>query len=699
VRQWVRMLGTAGRDTAAAVAVDGSGGVYVVGDIAGSVDGQSYNGGDSDILLAKYDQTGARIWTRLVGSAGSDFGFGVAYDGGGGVYVVGAAGGSVGGQPHAGGFDVVVVKFDGGGVQQWVRTFGSVYDDWAGGIAVDAAGGVYVAGSVAGSVDGQPHAGGLDVVVAKYDAAGTREWVRMFGTAGDDRGRGVAVSSAGMVYVVGAVLGAVDGQPYAGDWDMVVAQYSDAGVHRWTRMVGTAQTDVARGVTLDGAGGVYVVGSAGGPVDGQGYAGGNSDIAVVKYDEAGVKQWVRLAGTAGLDEGFAVTADTTGAVWVTGYAGGSMDGQSFAGGLYDAVVVRYTAAGDRVWTRMLGTQQYDGGQGIAADKSGNVYVAGYAGGSVDGQPFAGGDDAFIARYTTARVEPQVALVMPPAGKKFAAPADIMMRATAGDLDGTVTAVSFFQGTTLLAQKAVSPYEYTWTDVGVGAYVLSAHALDDDGLVGVSSPVVVHVVPYRAPSVTVRSPADASVFVQGDTVFIGADASDSGGTIAFVEFLYAPVDNPSAQVLIDTDWSAPYDAVWSPGGTGRFIITARAWNDLDVSKDASVTVEVRSAQTGLPGGIVVRNNVFTPGMGPENRCYVGFTANEHGRRVAVTVHTVSGRRVKTLFDRSVDAGSYEVSWDGRDEHEQSSPGMYYVRVYREREGYVATIKVLVRRAGS
>jgi hypothetical protein len=297
------------------------------------------------------------------------------------------------------------------------------------------------------------------------------------------------------------------------------------------------------------------------------------------------------------------------------------------------------------------------------------------------------------------LEPRVSLTMPPAGKKFAAPADIMMRATADDLDGTVTAVSFFQGSTLLEQKFGVPYEYTWTGVGVGEYVLSARALDNDGLVGVSSSVVVHVVPYRAPSVTIRSPWDGSVLVQGDTVFISADAADSGGTVTFVEFLYAPADNPSAQVLIRTDWSAPYEATWSPGGTGRFIIIARAWNDLDVSREASVTVEVRSAQTVASGDVVVRNNVFTPGMGPENRCYIGFTVNGSDKRVAVTVHAVSGRLVRTLFDRTAAAGSYEVSWDGRDEHDQASPGMYLVRVQREGEGYLPTIKVLVRRAGS
>ena len=698
VREWVRMLGTIGRDRAVAVAVDGAGGVYVVGDIAGSVDGQSYVGGMSDIFVAKYDRTGARIWTRLVGTPGSDFGFGVACDGGGNVYVVGSVAGSVGGQPYDGGFDVVVAKFSSAGVHQWTRMFGSALDDWGGGVAVDAAGGVYVVGSVAASMDGQPHVGGLDVVVVKYDGLGNREWVRMTGTPGDDRGQGVAVSSAGLVYVVGYVLGAVDGQPYAGDWDMLAVAYSTAGMHQWTRMVGTANTDAAYGAATDGTGGVYVVGRVGGSVDGQGYAGGNADVALVKYDAAGVKQWVRLVGTAGLDEGFAVAVDTSGAVWVAGYAGGSVDGQEFAGGLYDAVVMRYTAAGDRVWTRMLGTQQYDSGQGIAVGGTGEVYVVGYAGGSVDGQEFVGNDDAFLAEYTTARLEPRVSLTMPPAGKKFAAPADIMMRATADDLDGTVTAVSFFQGSTLLEQKFGVPYEYTWTGVGVGEYVLSARALDNDGLVGVSSSVVVHVVPYRAPSVTIRSPWDGSVLVQGDTVFISADAADSGGTVAFVEFLYAPADNPSAQVLIRTDWSTPYDATWSPGGTGRFIIIARAWNDLDVSREASVTVEVRSAQTVASGDVVVRNNVFTPGMGPENRCYIGFTVNGSDKRVAVTVHAVSGRLVRTLFDRTAAAGSYEVSWDGRDEHDQASPGMYLVRVQREGEGYVPTIRVLVRRAG-
>jgi hypothetical protein len=65
------------------------------------------------------------------------------------------------------------------------------------------------------------------------------------------------------------------------------------------------------------------------------------------------------------------------------------------------------------------------------------------------------------------------------------------------------------------------------------------------------------------------------------------------------------------------------------------------------------------------------------------------------RVSVTVYGRTGRVVKVLLDREMDAGIHALGWSGRDENGQSvSSGVYFIRL--ETEGHAATGKLLLLR---
>jgi hypothetical protein len=71
-----------------------------------------------------------------------------------------------------------------------------------------------------------------------------------------------------------------------------------------------------------------------------------------------------------------------------------------------------------------------------------------------------------------------------------APGSFLLSATALDPDGSVTRVDFYQGETLLGTDTTSPYSWTWTNVPVGTYSLTARATDDDGATATSNAVSV-----------------------------------------------------------------------------------------------------------------------------------------------------------------------------------------------------------------
>ncbi len=72
----------------------------------------------------------------------------------------------------------------------------------------------------------------------------------------------MAVDGNGNVFVVGSIYGAFAGQTPTGFTDIFVRKYNGSGVEqKWTRQFGTCGQSFARGVAVDGAGNVFIVGN------------------------------------------------------------------------------------------------------------------------------------------------------------------------------------------------------------------------------------------------------------------------------------------------------------------------------------------------------------------------------------------------------------------------------------------------------
>src|SRR5207248_2098788 len=87
---WNTFFGGTGHDEGYPIALDGSGNIYVAGASLATW-GSPVNAfsGDNDAFVAKLDSTGNLTWNTFLGSSGTDFGYGLAVDGSGNVYVAG----------------------------------------------------------------------------------------------------------------------------------------------------------------------------------------------------------------------------------------------------------------------------------------------------------------------------------------------------------------------------------------------------------------------------------------------------------------------------------------------------------------------------------------------------------------------------------------------------------------------------------
>jgi hypothetical protein len=92
-----------------------------------------------------------------------------------------------------------------------------------------------------------------------------------------------------------------------------------------------------------------------------------------------------------------------------------------------------------------------------------------------------------------RVTPlNVSITSPLDGDMFKSGDDIVIEANASAVNGFVTKVEFFQGSTKLGEDTDSPYSYTWNDVNVGRYSLTARATDNNNGTTTSTAVNINV---------------------------------------------------------------------------------------------------------------------------------------------------------------------------------------------------------------
>jgi hypothetical protein len=177
---------------ALAIAVDGSGNVYVTGKSLGSGTGLDY-------ATIKYDAAGNQLWVQRYNGPGNghDEAYAIAVDDYGNVYVTGF---SVGSGTYA---DYATVKYDPSGTELWVQRYNGPgnYTDKATDLALDGSGNVYVTGWSIQSGSGSY----FDMATLKYTPEGTLLWEKRYNGPANisDGGNAIDLDNSGNVYVTG----------------------------------------------------------------------------------------------------------------------------------------------------------------------------------------------------------------------------------------------------------------------------------------------------------------------------------------------------------------------------------------------------------------------------------------------------------------------------------------------------------------
>lgn len=309
---------------------------------------------------AMYPQSQLHVFEDWTGTAGTQNFFYknvTKTDGSGNVYVAGA---TVNG---SGTTDILVAKYNSAGTLQWTQQYNGLanYYDFATALVIDGSNNVFVTGAV--SNDTLNPTINTDVILLKYNSSGVLQWVSTYaGPAGYfDAGTDLYVTSAGVVALTGSSMNS------SFNMDYVTILYNSSGVQQWATVYDHSShlNDVP--VKISRKGSSIVVGGA------VQTGAGSYDWAVLQYNASGVQTAFTSStgGSPAIDSVFDMMEDASGNIYIAGSTLTPTHG-------YDYDLVKLDSNLVIQWEKT-----YDGAghlddviRSVKADAAGNVYVTG-----------------------------------------------------------------------------------------------------------------------------------------------------------------------------------------------------------------------------------------------------------------------------------------------------------------------------------
>ena len=306
------------------------------------------------MFILKLDSSGNFVWANNIGAAAATINVNaIALDMSENVYTTGSFLGAADFDPGAGIhtlgssglYDVFITKFNSSGNYLWAKSMGGPsYDDVGTSIVVDASENVYTTGNFSGTADFNPSdtvlfylfataTYGNDIFISKLDSAGNFIWAKNMGGIDQDYGNSIALDASDNIYTAGHFQGVADFDPNAGTanltsaggYDIFISKLDSAGNYIWARDMGGSSDDMPSSIKIDTLGNAYTIGHFQGVSDfdpGAGAinltSGGNDDIFISKLDPMGNFVWAGKMGGPQYDEGNSIAVDASGNIYTTG---------------------------------------------------------------------------------------------------------------------------------------------------------------------------------------------------------------------------------------------------------------------------------------------------------------------------------------------------------------------------------------------
>ncbi len=405
---WMQSAGGAKVDEAYEISTDDSSNTYTTGYFTAIANFGTLSVstlGVSDIFIAKTDPNGNYKWVEKAGGMGSDRGLAIKTDSKGNSYITGWYYGTATFGTHTinsvGMQDVFIAKYDRNGNCKWAVSAGGREGDIGNDITIDNVGNPIVTGEFMdtaqfGTFSLISTKGHINVFTAKLDSSnGNFIWAKSGTGPHTDRGLGVACDAAGNVYVAGSYSDTItfDTVRLGNIYNAIfLIKYNSAGKEQWfTRAAGSIY-GISNAIAVDKNNYIYLTGDFEGVLNffwkthtttlTNPYS---NDIFVAKYDKDANLIWEVADGSNNALTARNIALDTAGNAFVignfdckmNGYADKYGQGTFNTVGFWDIFISEYSAGTSGwQWSRQIGGDKNNYGNGIALNKAGNIYVSG-----------------------------------------------------------------------------------------------------------------------------------------------------------------------------------------------------------------------------------------------------------------------------------------------------------------------------------
>lgn len=337
---WQWTYGDTGNDYAFDLVQTADGGFVLAGYTHYKEDSEEYKEGNiADMLLVKTDAEGVEQWKKSFNLTDYDRFTSIIQAPDGGFVLTGYTDNGM-----------LLIKTDGNGVEQWNRSYGR-----GGCAALEAA--------LIGTADGGFALTGdicccKKITLLKTDADGRESWNRTFTweTDGDFVSSLLQTSDGGFVLVGSTYLAGTS------NLDMLLVKTDTEGTELWKKTYGGKDDDSARSLVLTADGGFILAGDT--------QRGGDADFWLVKTDADGNEEWRRTYGGDETDRAYALIETVDGGYALTGYTSFSNTATT------DLWLVKTDKEGKMQWYRMYGGTGDDEGFALLQTVDGGFVLAG-----------------------------------------------------------------------------------------------------------------------------------------------------------------------------------------------------------------------------------------------------------------------------------------------------------------------------------